>query len=206
MTSVIIADDHKIFREGLAILLESNPNIRVIAEAGNGYEVLELLKILDPDVLLLDIEMPKLDGFDTLKELKRSKKTLKTLVLTMHNSPEFIRNILKAGAAGYIQKDVDKDTLIKAVFEVAENGTYLDPEISKIIVTTLKKNSYSSELSKREEEIIKLIVDQHTTNEIGEILHISPHTVESHRQNILLKLGLKNTAGLVKYAVQRGIL
>ena len=206
MTTLLIADDHKIFREGLTVLLENEPNLKIIAEASNGLEVIELLKSITPDLILLDIEMPKLDGFDVLRQIKGTKTKSKILVLTMHNSPEFIRNIFRSGASGYIQKDAGSEALINAIFKIAKEGTYITPEISKILIKNLGRTTRSSEVSKREKEIIKLVVNQHTTTEISDILHISPHTVESHRQNILLKLGLKNTAGLVKYAVQRGII
>ncbi len=204
MISIIIADDHQMFREGLVSLLANEKEFEIIGEASNGQEVLTLFQKTIPDVLLLDIEMPKMDGFDTLHELKKRNTTTKVLVLTMHKSAEFIKNILKAGASGYLQKDASKKTLIKAIHQVVKTGSYYTPNTSKLILESFQEKHVNSQISPREKEIIKLIADGLTTKKIATKLFISPHTVETHRQNILLKLGLKNSAELVKYAIHRG--
>jgi DNA-binding NarL/FixJ family response regulator len=206
MISIIIADDHKMFREGIVSLLVNESELEIIGQASNGEEVLNLFQQTIPDVLLLDIEMPKMDGFDTLRELKKLKLPTKILVLTMHKSAEFIKNILKAGASGYLQKDAGKETLVKAINVVIKTGTYYTPDTSKLILESFQEKQLNSQISPREKEIIKLLADGLTTKNIATKLFISPHTVETHRQNILLKLGLKNTAELVKYAIQKGLL
>lgn len=206
MITIAIADNHKMFREGIVALFAIDTKISVIGEASNGIEVIELVKNKQPDVLLLDIEMPKMDGFDTLRALKKLKTNSKALVLTMHKSSEFIKNCIAAGASGYLPKDSGKDTLIKAIKTVAETGSYYSEETSKLVMESFKNNHQKNSISKREQEIITLIADGLTTKKIAAKLFISPHTVETHRQNILLKLGFKNTAELVKYAVQKGLL
>ena len=206
MIKIVIADDHKMFRQGLVSTLGNEADITIVGEASNGKEVLQLLKKEVPDVLLLDIEMPEMDGFDSMRALKKDKYRTKILVLTMHKSPEFIKNIIKAGASGYLEKDVGTKSLLEAIRTVHSTGTFYSPETSKLVLESMSDDYQSQQISPREKEIIKLIADQYTTAEIAEALFISKHTVESHRQNILLKLGLKNTAGLVKYAIQKGII
>ncbi|MEB3343908.1 response regulator transcription factor [Aquimarina gracilis] len=206
MISIMIADDHQMFREGLSVMLDSEKDIQVIDVVSNGKEVIKRLGLRTPDILLLDIEMPLQDGFDTLKWIKNEKIPTKVLALTMHKSSEFIKRIFMSGASGYIQKDMGRKELVKAILTLYKEGMYYTPEISKIVMESLKNKNQKSQISKREKEIIKLIADQLTTSEIAKRLHISPKTVESHRQNILLKLSLKNTAGLVKYAIQKGII
>lgn len=206
MITVIIADDHKMFREGVVALLADQKEIKIIGEASDGTEVMELLGQTAPDVLLLDIEMPNMDGFDTLRAIKNLNVPTKTLVLTMHKSTEFIKNTLKVGAVGYLQKDAGKETLIAAINEVMETGSYYSPKIGRILMESFHEKKINSQISPREKEVIQLLAEGYTTKKIASSLFISPHTVETHRQNILLKLGLKNTAALVKYAVQKGII
>ena len=205
MITLLVAYDHYIFRTGLVSLLEKDKNIKIIGQVSDGFEVLKFLKTKTPDVILMDIEMPKLDGFDTLRELRKIKKDLKILIFTLKDSAQLIRNIFKVGALGYVQRNANRETLLKAIHKIYNEGMYVTPEISEILIKNKKNDELPSQISKREKEIISLISNQYTTTEIGEKLFISPHTVESHRQNILLKLRLKNTAGLVKYAVERGI-
>lgn len=206
MISIVIADDHKMFREGIISLLSLENEINIIGEASNGIDVISLVELHKPDILLLDIEMPKMDGFDTLRSLKKLKTETKILILTTYKSAEFIKNSIKAGASGYLQKDVGKEILIKAIKEVNENGSYYPKDINNIILNSFKDNYTENKISKREKEIIKLIADGLTTKSIAKKLFISPYTVETHRQNILLKLELKNSAELVKYVIQKGIL
>lgn len=206
MISIIIADDHQMFREGVKSLLSDQKEFEFIGEAADGEEVLELLQEKAPDILLLDIEMPKMDGFDTLRELNTRNLPTKVLVLTMHKSATFVKNILKAGASGYLQKDAGKDALIRAIHMVVDTGHYFSEDTGKLILESFQEKNLHSQISPREKEIIKLLADGLTTKKIAVKLFISPHTVETHRQNILLKLGLKNTAALIKYAIQKGII
>lgn len=201
-----IADDHTMFRQGLVSLLEEDTSIEIIGQAANGKEAIQLVQENSIDVLLLDIEMPEMDGFDTMRTLKKLRISTKVLVLTMHKSPQFIRNILHAGASGYLPKDAGKAKLLEAITAIHKTGTFYTPETGKLLMDNMRDGQKNSSISPRELEIIRLISDQCTTSEIAEKLFISTHTVESHRQNILLKLGLKNSAGLVKYAIQKGLL
>lgn len=204
MITVLIADDHKLFRQGMVAMLSEAKNIKVIGEAADGYEALELLAELEPNVLLLDIEMPKIDGFEVLKKLKRAKLETRVLALTMHNSAEFIKNIVKAGAAGYLKKDSDKELLLNAIQEVHNKGSYYPPETAHLVLQSLQERNKGELISPREKEVVTLIAEGMTTKEIAEKLFLSKHTIESHRQNILLKLDIKNSAELVKYAIKRG--
>ena len=205
-TSILIADDHQLFREGLVSLLINEKSLDIIGQASNGKEVLDFVKVSPPDVLLLDIEMPQMDGFDTLRALKKLRVPTKVLVLTMHKSAEFIKNILKAGASGYLQKDAGKETIVKAINEVVENGSYYNANTSKLILESFQEKNINCQISTREKDVIRLLADGLTTKKIATKLFISPHTVETHRQNILLKLGLKNTASLIKCAIQKGLI
>ncbi|MEX0290563.1 MAG: response regulator [Flavobacteriaceae bacterium] len=206
MVNIVIADDHQMFREGLVSLLEEEQEIRILGEASNGAEALKLIEEQSPDLVLLDIEMPEMDGFDTMRALRKRKSECKVLVLTTHKSPQFIKNILKSGASGYLQKDAGKARLIEAIQTVHSTGAFYTPETGQLLIESMKEAKPTATLSSRELEIIRLISEQQTTAEIAKSLFISTHTVESHRQNILLKLGLKNSAGLVKYAFQKGLL
>lgn len=205
MITIIIADDHTMFRQGLISLLQEEENITVVGEASNGKEALTLLEKQEADVLLLDIEMPEVDGFDVLRNLKKKHNTTKVLALTMHTSTEFVKNIIKAGADGYLQKDAEKSNLIEAIKQIVTQGSYYTPQIAALLLNDLKKEIPNTAISPREKEVIQLIVDGNTTKEIAKKLYLSKHTIESHRQNILSKLQLKNSAELVKYAIQKGL-
>lgn len=206
MIRLVLADDHVMLREGLATFLNAQNNMTVVGEASNGKEVLELLKNEPIDVLLLDIEMPGMNGFDTLREIKKLDSIPKILALTMHKSPQFLKNIFAAGANGYLPKDSGRKLLLEAICTLYSTGSFHTPETMKIVLDGLRGSNTSTVISNREKEIIQLIADQYTTTEIAEKLFLSAHTVESHRKNILLKLGLKNAAGLVKYAIQHGLI
>ena len=206
MIRLVLADDHVMLRQGLVSLLNEQDGMQVVGEANNGTEVLDILKNQTVDVLLLDIEMPGMDGFDTLREVRKLKTPPKTLVLTMHKSPQFLKNIFSAGANGYLPKDSGKKILVEAISTLFTSGSFHTPETMKLVMDGLKTSNKPAGISKREKEIIQLIADQHTTSEIAQKLFLSTHTVESHRKNILLKLGLKNSAGLVKYAIHRGLI
>lgn len=201
----MIADDHSMFREGVIALLAEEKDLTIVAEAASGTEVLELLQQHKVDVLLLDIEMAGMDGFDTMRQLRQLTNAPSVLVVSMHRSPQFIKKILQGGAAGYVHKDAGKATLVKAVHQIVDTGKYYTPEVAQLLVESYQQATPSVQLSKREKEVITHICNGLTTREIAEQLFLSKHTIESHRQNILLKLGLKNSTALVKYAVQNGL-
>ncbi|MDF0705724.1 response regulator [Flagellimonas okinawensis] len=204
MISVLIADDHMLFRQGIAAMLGDFEQLEIIGQAANGQEALDLMMNAEPDVLLLDIEMPEVDGFQVLKELKKKKSITKVLVLTMHHSGAFVQNIVSAGADGYLKKDSDQQILLGAIEQVHKVGSYFPPETTQMVIQSLREKNKQGMVTPREKEVILLIVEGLTTREIAERLHLSKHTVESHRQNILLKLELKNSAELVRYALKKG--
>ncbi|WP_435623895.1 response regulator [Flagellimonas sp.] len=206
MIQVAIADDHTMFREGLVSLLSNDDKISIVGQANNGKELVELLGAVSADVVILDIEMPEMDGFEVLRHLKRMPMAVRTLVLTMHSSPQFIKNIFMAGASGYLPKDAGKTKLLEAIESLYLTGRYHSPETMNIVMDLLKEDTLPTAISPREKEVIQLIADGNTTHEIAEKLYLSKYTVESHRKNILLKLDLKNSAALVKYAIHKGLI
>ena len=206
MITVALADDHTMFREGLAALLVPEAAIEVIFEAKDGLDLLDRLDSDVPDVLLLDIEMPKMDGLDVLREIKKRKFPTKVLVLTMHKSGEVVKGAIKAVADGYLQKNAGREALIAAITGVIENGHYFTNDIRSLVFESLRESKQTTKITRREKEVLLLITEGFTTREIAEELFLSKHTIESHRQNLLLKLGLKNTAELVKYAIKKGLI
>lgn len=206
MIYVMVADDHQIIRDGIKSLLKELKDIRIVAEAGSGIEVQEQLKTQSVDVVLMDINMP-FSGIDTTRFLQEHYPSVKVLALTMHDEAEYICNILEAGASGYILKKTDKQELITAIRTIAGGGTYLSSEVSDILVRRMAQKSVrdpqETPLTKRETEILVLIANQLTNHEIAEKLFVSARTVDTHRRNLLQKLGVKNTAGLVRYAMEK---
>ena len=204
MITVLIADDHQLFRQGLVAMLANFTQFSVIGEATNGEEALKLITTTPPDVLLLDIEMPHVDGFAVLKKLRSMDSDTKVLVLTMHYSSAFVKNIVAAGADGYLKKDSDQNTLISAIEQLHQTGSFYPPETTQLVMQSLKEKSKADSITPREKEVILLIAEGLTTKEIANRLFLSKHTIESHRQNILLKLNMKNSTELVRYALKKG--
>lgn len=210
MISVIIADDHQMFIDGIKSLLEHQENIAISGEAKNGEEVIELLEKQQADIILMDINMPELNGVDATKIIHKKFPNVKVLMLTMHNTKEYIAQMVAAGASGYILKNTGKEELIMAIEALYRGENYYSKEVTARIMESMKPKREQNfvgevELTDREKEVLKLIVQELTTTEIAEKLFISHHTVETHRKNLISKLNVKNTAGLVKYAFQNGI-
>ncbi len=207
MLKILLVDDHQMFGEGLKSLLESEEDIEILGQAQSGQEALFLLSENQADVILMDIEMPRLDGIQTTKHIVKKYPDIKILALSMHNEKEFIKGILKAGAHGYMLKNAGKTELLEAIRKVHAGETFYSPEISQTILEEIMNpgRSKSSGLSTREREVLQLIADQYTTHEIAEKLFLSVNTIETHRRNMLVKLGLRNTAGLIKYATLQGL-
>lgn len=203
--NICIVDDHQIFLEGLTRLLEEVPHFHVLAKVTNAIDLIEELSE-DIDIILLDIEMPDINGIDIIKTLNKEYPSIQVLMVTMYNEPEIIKKAIKAGANGYVLKNADRGELIQAIEKMYKGENYYSPEVMQAVMNAFHPQPGSSSLSGREVEIIRLIADQFTTREIAEHLHLSPYTVETHRKNILLKLGLKNTAGLIRYSLQRGLI
>ncbi len=208
---VIIADDHEMVVEGLVLLLEQEEHIQVIDKAYDGVELLEKIEKTDEvDIIILDINMPKLDGIEVTKKIKDTFPEIKVLIVTTYNRKEFIRNLMECGTDGYILKNSGKEELIGAISSLSNNEPYYGSEITKTIIKDYQKTKIFDspldvELTDREKDIIRLIAKELSTAEIAEELCLSQHTINSHRKNILSKLEVKNAAGIVKYAIQSGI-
>lgn len=208
---VLIADDHIIVRSGLRLLLQAEPDIEVVGEASDGREALNLVEKHLPDVVLMDISMPGMDGLEATRLIKASWPQINVLVLTMHRSDEYFFEMLKAGASGYILKGAETSDLIHALRVVGRGEVFLYPTMTQKLVkdylnfTQWGQESRSS-LSPREKEIMRLLSEGCSSKEIAEKLVISPSTVHSHRSNIMTKLGLNNRRELIQYARGRGLI
>ncbi len=208
---VLIADDHIIVRSGLRLLLEAEPDIDVVGEALEGGEALNLVEQHLPDVVLMDIAMPGMDGLEATRRIKAKWPQIQVLVLTMHRSDEYFFEMLKAGASGYILKGAETSDLIHAVRVVGRGEVFLHPTMAqklvKDYVTMIQwGEGTGSILSPREKEILRLLSEGCSTKEIAEKLVISPSTVHSHQSNLMTKLGLSNRRELIQYARQRGLI
>lgn len=207
MIKVLIVDDHKMVIEGMKLLLQNHSEIKVIGTALTGFEGIEKLEELHPDVVLLDINMPEMNGIDTCKKMLKIHPNIKIIAISMHKESSLIKLMLTSGAKGYVLKNAGQDEVIEAITEVYQGKVFLDDTVNEIIVgsITKKKSQQSSPfptLSRREKEILGLIIDEYTTHEIAEKLFISFGTVETHRRNMLIKTGARNTAGLVRIALE----
>ncbi len=211
MINILIADDHQVFRDGIVSIMDEVADINVIAEAKDGREVLEKLNEVSPDVILMDISMGGANGIETTQLLKKEYPEIKVLVLSMHDESNYIVKMLEAGAIGYLLKDAGSTEMIKAIREVALGNTYYSQQVSAILVQQLtsgkklKDSKANIPLTRREREVLHLIVEENTNSEIAKALFISIRTVDTHRRNLIEKLGVKNTVGLVKYAMKHGL-
>lgn len=200
-----LADDHNLFREGIRVIITGMQGITLCIEASGGTDLLAQLKETSVDIVLLDLEMKDLNGIDTLKILAKEYPDIKVIILSMHTEPRMISYMMESGAKGYVQKDARKEELEKVIRTVFEKGVYFDEQISNSLLAGLiskgKKPSIGIDLSAREREVLNLICQEYTTQEIGEKLFISDRTVEGHRKNLLVKLDVRNVAGLVKKAI-----
>ena len=206
MIKVIIADDHKIVLEGLSSLIEPEKEITTIGKALNGIEVMDILKENEADVVILDIEMPKMDGIETAKLIREQFPDVKILILTMYNEIGFIRKIAEAGAHGYILKNKGMEELITAIHAVFQDEEYFSEEVTKTMISSMRKKDMAGEvrLTKREKEVLPLIADGKTTKQISELLHIADTTVETHRRNLIEKTGVANSKALIRFAFENG--
>lgn len=211
---VILADDHQMFREGLRSLIEPQIDIELIAEAEDGRSIIKLLQKLSPDVIIMDVSMPGLNGIEATRQIKATYADVKVIALSMHSNRRYVIEMLKAGASGYLLKDCAVKELCDAIRIVAAGQIYLNPRINTLVVNdylqylsdnTVAEFANSSVLSAREREVLQLLAEGKRTKEIASILHISIKTVERHRQNIIGKLNLSSIAELTKYAIQEGL-
>ena len=210
--TIIVVDDHPIVRQGLRHLLEAEPEFRVVGEAEDGIAAIQLLEQLKPDILVLDMMMPSLNGLEVLRRLKNISPNTRTIILSMQSADAYVFESLKNGAAGYILKETGPSELVNAVRQVVLGNQYLSPKLSKRIQTSsgqgildVPSDAYDT-LTAREREILQMTVEGRTSHEIGEKLTISPRTIEVHRSNFMNKLGIHNQAELIRFAIKRGIL
>ncbi len=211
---VILADDHQMFREGLRSLMERQIDIELIAEAEDGRSIIKLLQKLSPDVIIMDVSMPGLNGIEATRQIKATYADVKVIALSMHSNRRYVIGMLKAGASGYLLKDCAVSELCEAIRIVAAGQVYLNPRINTLVVNdylqylsdnTVAEFADSSVLSAREREVLQLLAEGKRTKEIASILHVSIKTVERHRQNIMGKLNINSIAELTKYAIQEGL-
>jgi DNA-binding NarL/FixJ family response regulator len=209
---IVIAEDHTILREGLRALLSSQDDLDVVGEAEDGREAIRQVEELAPDLILMDLSMPKMNGVEAIREIRRRVPETKILALTVHKAEEFIVEVLQAGADGYIPKDASSNELMMAIKSVLMGKRYLSPSVSKDVIEGYleSRRAFASSttwetLTKREREILKLIAEGHKNKEIADFLCISVKTVEKHRANLMKKLDLHSAAALTAYAMERGL-
>ncbi len=211
MIRVLIADDHAIVRAGLRALINSESTMELVGEADGGYETIDLVEKTQPDVLVLDLSMPDLDGIAVTKKIKPQLPNLHILILTIHEDQALLREALKAGAAGYILKHAAEAELISAIHVILRGDLYVDPSMVRTLLEeqvgpTAMRSKSTEALTPREIEVLKLIVQGCTNRQIGEELKISTRTAESHRANLSEKLGLHSRVELVRYAREHGLI
>lgn len=210
---VLLADDHTLVRQGLRKILEERPDWEVVAEVGDGREAIKKAVALKPDIAILDVAMPQLNGIDAAQQIARRVPETKVLILSMHSDEAYVTRALQAGAKGYMLKDSAGNDLLKAVSDVAAGKSFFSPSIAKLMLDDYVRrvagagvaDRYES-LSEREREIFQLVAEGRTNRDVAELLEISTATVETHRARIMQKLDIHNTAELVLYAVRRGVI
>ena len=208
---ILLADDHKIIRDGLRSLLEKETDMVVAGDAENGRKALQLTRKLNPDVVIMDVSMPDLNGMDAARQILGEHPGVKVVALSMHSEKQYVEGMLKAGVSGYLLKDTAFEELVKAIRVVCSGKKYLSPDITDIVLQDYLHPAATTDdqpaisLTTREREVLQLIAEGRATREIADKLHISVKTVETHRKNIMEKLGLRTVAELTKYAVREGI-
>lgn len=209
-TRVILVDDHKILRDGLRMLITRHEGLEICGEAGNGRTALKMVEELKPDLVVMDLTMPDLNGIEATRQMVQRHPDVKVMILTMNSERRYISEALAAGASAYLLKDYAFEELVKGIECVAKGQVYLSPAIAGVVVEEFRKHVSSDpspvrDLSSREKEVLQLLSEGHTTKEIALELGVSPKTVESHRKQVMTKLGLNSVAALTKYAIREGL-
>lgn len=211
--SVLLADDHRILREGIRSLLEKAPDIEVVGEASEGGEAVAKAQQLSPDVVLMDITMPGMNGLEATRQIKALKPGIKVLILTMHESNQYISQFLRSGASGYVLKDTAASELVGALRAVSQGDAFLYPSIArKLLEEYLQKVQNGEEsqsydgLTEREQEVLKMIAEGRTNKEIADMLSLSIRTIQAHRANLMGKLHMHDRTELVRYAIRKGLI
>ena len=208
---ILLADDHTIMREGLRCLIETESDMKVVAEAADGRTAVRLAREVSPDVVIIDITMPDLNGIEATKQILSEAPNIKVLALSMHSDDHFVGGMLKARASGYLPKECAAKELIEAIRAVMAGGTYLSPKVASILVQGYRRKlsrdqvTSTKALTAREREVLKLVAEGETSKGIAARLQVSVKTVEAHRQQIMDKLNIRTIAGVTKYAIQEGI-
>jgi DNA-binding NarL/FixJ family response regulator len=211
MTTIVVADDHRIVREGLVKLLESREDFEVIGEASDGEEAVNLVLEKEPDIVLMDIWMPRLSGIDATRRINKRGSSAKVLVLSMHESRTYVEEVLRAGAAGYVVKSSAASDLLQAIDAVKTGQSYLSPSITQQVVDAIARPgdtapSGVSMLTDREREVLQLVAEGLSSKEIAGVLGVSLKTVDSHRSNLMEKLDIHKVSGLVRFAIRSGLI
>jgi DNA-binding NarL/FixJ family response regulator len=203
---ILIADDHGIVRSGVKLLLDRQPDMEVVGEADDGVDALEQAVRLKPDVAVLDVSMPRMTGLQATHEIKRQSPSTQVLILSMHDDERYLFEALRAGASGYVLKRAADKDLVDAIRAASRGEPFLTSAAQQTLIRDfLERDEQPTELTPREQEVVKLIAEAHTNKEIAEILHLSEKTVESHRGRVLQKLGMRDRVELVRYAIRRGL-
>lgn len=207
---VLLADNHTLVRAGLRALLQNIEGIQVVAEAGDGREALRLIAAHQPDVVLMDVAMPEMNGLEATARVVKEFPNVRVIILSMHANEEYVLQALRTGAAGYVLKDSGVSELELALRAIAKGETYLSPAVSKHVVADYvrrvgSESSSLEQLTPRQREILQLLVEGRTTKEIAKLLYISVKTVETHRAQLMERLGIHDVAGLVRYAIRMGL-
>ena len=208
---ILLADDHRIMREGLRSLIEKEPDMEVVAEAEDGRKTVKLAQEFSPDVALIDISMPELNGIEATNQITSASPDVKVLALSMHSDEHFVMGMLRAGASGYLLKDCAADELCSAIRTVIHDETYLSPKAASVVIQDFRREqsdldgSRSTGLTAREREVLQLVAEGETSKKIASRLDVSVKTIQAHRQQIMDKLDIHSVAKLTKYAIQKGI-
>lgn len=209
VATLLLVDDQSMMLDGLEALLGTMPNLNLVGRSTNGQAAVKAAGELKPDLVIMDVNMPGMDGIEATRHLLKASPESRVLILSMYGHKEFVLEVMEAGAFGYLLKNAGKEELRAAIADILEGRKHLAPELRRIIDRGDRfkdrrgRNGYHP-LSKREQQVVRLILAEHTTQEIAEMLFLSVDTVETHRRNIMHKLDVRNTAGLVKYAMERG--
>jgi DNA-binding NarL/FixJ family response regulator len=212
---ILIVDDHEVVRDGLKNILLSLNNVAIAGEAANGEDAISMYDSLKPELVIMDISMPGMNGIEATRIIKENDPNAKILILTMHDNQEYLNQIIRSGAKGFVLKNTDKEELLDAVKTVSSGENFFSKDISKLIIENYIRSAKETDknegykevpLTKREIEILKLIAEGHSNQEIANKLYISYNTVDTHRKNIMHKLSIKNTAGLVRYAIEKALI
>jgi len=212
---IFLADDHTILREGLKSIITSDERIKIVGEAGDGREALERIEEIKPDLAIIDISMPSLNGIEVSRQVKKYYPQIKILILSQHDNEEFIKELISIGIDGYVLKSNAKDELLRAIDIIINGDKYLSPQVTSRLMSSFNETPQKTQsdfktrfdlLSNREKEILLLIAEGKTNIEIASQLFITPETVKTHRSSIMKKLGLKNAVEVVRYAIKEGLI